>query len=116
MEKYNQVKIFIVFVMVSIPFTLAKVRVGFYGTSCPQAESIVQQAVQHRFAVDQSVTAAPYFGCISMIVLLGYHNTSYSRCNSPIGGQQYNVPTGRRDGLVSSISEVDLPGPTSTIS
>ncbi|KAK2416249.1 Peroxidase superfamily protein [Trifolium repens] len=31
------------------------------------------------------------------------------------GGPSYNVPTGRHDGLVSSIHEVNLPGPESSI-
>lgn len=32
------------------------------------------------------------------------------------GGPKYNVLTGRHDGLVSSASEVNLPGPASTVS
>ncbi|XAR69550.1 Peroxidase [Bertholletia excelsa] len=32
------------------------------------------------------------------------------------GGPNYNVPTGRRDGMVSDVSLVNLPGPTVTVS
>ncbi|KAF2288146.1 hypothetical protein GH714_004656 [Hevea brasiliensis] len=32
------------------------------------------------------------------------------------GGPNYTVPTGRRDGLVSNIEDVNLPGPTVTVS
>ncbi|XP_021743345.1 peroxidase 57-like [Chenopodium quinoa] len=32
------------------------------------------------------------------------------------GGPKYDVPTGRRDGLISRSSEVNLPGPSSTVS
>jgi len=32
------------------------------------------------------------------------------------GGPSYNVPTGRRDGLVSTVNDVHLPGPESSIS
>lgn len=35
----------------------AATTVGFYGTSCPRAEAIVQQVVQARFASDPTVTA-----------------------------------------------------------
>lgn len=31
------------------------------------------------------------------------------------GGPRYNIPTGRRDGLVSNPAEVNLPGPSSTV-
>ncbi|XP_059306821.1 peroxidase 44-like [Lycium ferocissimum] len=31
------------------------------------------------------------------------------------GGQSYNIPTGRRDGLVSDPSQVNLPGPSLTV-
>ena len=32
------------------------------------------------------------------------------------GGPKYDIPTGRRDGLVSSVSDVDLPGPRVPVS
>lgn len=32
------------------------------------------------------------------------------------GGPKYNVPTGRRDGLISRMNDVNLPGPTFTVS
>lgn len=32
------------------------------------------------------------------------------------GGPQYSIPTGRRDGRISSINDVDLPGPSSLVS
>ncbi|KAH7664498.1 Peroxidase protein [Dioscorea alata] len=35
---------------------------------------------------------------------------------SMAGGLTYNVPTGRRDGLVSDINDVNLPGPSLTVS
>ncbi|KAL5547045.1 hypothetical protein UlMin_006732, partial [Ulmus minor] len=36
----------------------ADLQVGFYNGSCPQAENIIRQFVQERFATDSSITAA----------------------------------------------------------
>ena len=59
MKGFQQMKGLFVFVLVSLlPLSFAKLQVGFYKASCPQAESIVQQAVQARFGIDKSVTAA----------------------------------------------------------
>ncbi|KNA05252.1 hypothetical protein SOVF_192140, partial [Spinacia oleracea] len=167
MVKYIQVRILLLVLFISLPpTTLAKLRVGFYTSSCPQAESIVQQAVQQRFVADQSVTAAllrMHFhdcfvrGCDASILIDSTANNQAEKDAPPnltvreytlidqiktmleaacpetvscadivtlatrdavslSGGQRYNVPTGRRDGLVSSASEVNLPGPTSTVS
>lgn len=41
-----------------VPAVLADLRVGFYKPTCPDAESIIFQAVQKRFNTDKSVTAA----------------------------------------------------------
>lgn len=41
-----------------LPLALADLRVGFYSSTCPQAESIVRQVVQKRFGTERSITAA----------------------------------------------------------
>ncbi|XVF06690.1 hypothetical protein REPUB_Repub06bG0072000 [Reevesia pubescens] len=48
---------FLVIVLQVLPLALANLSVGFYKTSCPAAESIVQAAVQRRFKTDKSITA-----------------------------------------------------------
>uniref|UniRef100_A0A7C9E587 Peroxidase n=1 Tax=Opuntia streptacantha TaxID=393608 RepID=A0A7C9E587_OPUST len=167
MKWLKQMKVSLVFVLLSqLPLSFAKLRVGFYKTSCPQAETIVQQAVQARFGVDKSVTAAllrMHFhdcfvrGCDASILLDSIGNNQAEKASGPnltvrefelidqiksqleaacpqtvscadivtlatrdavalAGGPQYNAPTGRRDGLVSRASEVNVPGPTFTVS
>ncbi|KAF3962382.1 hypothetical protein ACB098_09G136700 [Castanea mollissima] len=53
----NSAVSFLIFFFV-LPLVLADLQVGFYDSTCPQAESIVQQAVQTAFSNDPSITAA----------------------------------------------------------
>ncbi|KAK1365872.1 Peroxidase [Heracleum sosnowskyi] len=157
----------IIFVLVTIPFgiVMADLRVGFYNSTCPNAESIVRQVVQNRFKTDPSITAAllrMHFhdcfvrGCDASILIdstkskssekdagpnltvRGYELIDEAKknveaaCPSTVscadiitiatrdsvalaGGPNYIIPTGRRDGLVSSKSEVNLPGPSFSV-
>ncbi|KAI4325572.1 hypothetical protein MLD38_030957 [Melastoma candidum] len=143
-----------------------RLKVGFYDSTCPNAESIVQRVVRKRFAADRSVTAAllrMHFhdcfvrGCDASILIdptkdkpsekFAGPNGSIrefklidkakqlleSSCPSTVscadviaiatrdavhlaGGPRYNIPTGRRDGLISDPSLVDLPSPSFTVS
>nr|WEM04052.1 peroxidase [Melianthus elongatus] len=149
-----------------LPFSYADLRLGFYRSSCPQAESIVQQVVRERFNRDRSITAA--------FLRMHFHDCFVSGCDASIlidatagkpseknagpnltvrgnevideikrrleqacpstvscadiitlatrdsvvlsGGPNYDVPTGRQDGLVSNPDNVNLPGPTLSVS
>ncbi|XP_030519879.1 peroxidase 57-like [Rhodamnia argentea] len=160
MEKVVLVLLFV------LPLALADLRVGFYSSACPQAESIVRQVVQKRFGTDRSITAAllrMHFhdcfvrGCDASILIdsttkkpseksagpnfsvRGFDLIDEAKksleaaCPSTVscadivtlatrdsvllaGGPSYDVPTGRRDGLVSNPNEVNLPGPTLSVS
>ncbi|EEF36655.1 peroxidase 44 [Ricinus communis] len=160
-----QTKIPFLFFLFVLPLALGDLRVGFYQSTCPQAESIVFQVVQNRFKTDPSVTAALlrlHFhdcfvrGCDASILIdptnkkqsekqagpnqtvRGYEiideikNALEAACPSMVscadiialaakdavalaGGPNYSVPTGRRDGLVSNIGDVNLPGPQLTV-
>ncbi|KAK7396116.1 hypothetical protein VNO78_16896 [Psophocarpus tetragonolobus] len=159
-------KMMILFFFFILPLALADLKVGFYGSSCPKAESIVQKAVRNRFNRDKSITAAllrMHFhdcavrGCDASILInstksntaekdsgandsvRGYDlidevkQTLEDACPSTVscadiitlatrdavalsGGPKYDVPTGRRDGLVSNINNVNIPGPNSLVS
>ncbi|KAI7737427.1 hypothetical protein M8C21_004878, partial [Ambrosia artemisiifolia] len=71
-------------------------RVGFYGTSCPRVESIVRTAVQSAVRADPTLAAG--------VLRIFFHD-----CFA--GGTSWQVPLGRRDGLVSQASDTaNLPG------
>ncbi|RWW63089.1 hypothetical protein BHE74_00029750 [Ensete ventricosum] len=60
----------------SIPFAIGDLQVGFYNSSCPQAESVVLSVVSKHFATNPSVTAAflrmyfhDCFGCDASILI-----------------------------------------------
>lgn len=149
-----------------LPLVLADLRVGFYNATCPQAESIIRQVVQKRFATDSSITGAllrMHFhdcfvrGCDASILIdstpkkpseksagpnltvRGFELIDEAKksleaaCPSTVscadiitlatrdsvvlaGGPSYAAPTGRRDGLVSNPDDVNLPGPSFSVS
>ncbi|TQD94082.1 hypothetical protein C1H46_020277 [Malus baccata] len=149
-----------------LPFVVADLRVNFYNATCPQAESIIRQVVQKRFATDSSITGAllrMHFhdcfvrGCDASILIdstkkksseksagpnltvRGYElideikRSLEAACPSTVscadivtlatrdsvvlaGGPNYAAPTGRRDGLVSNPTDVNLPGPSFSVS
>ncbi|XP_028766896.1 peroxidase 44-like [Neltuma alba] len=157
--------IILIFLFV-LPFAFADLRVGFYCTSCPSAETIVRRAVRRHFIRERSITAdllQMHFhdcfvrGCDGSILidprgrkgsekqarinrnLEGFDLIDEIKaavekaCPSTVscadiialatrdavalaGGPRYNVPTGRRDGLVSCPSEVHIPGPSLSVS
>ncbi|XP_021847644.2 peroxidase 44-like [Spinacia oleracea] len=154
-----------VFLFFSLPLALAQLELGFYTSSCPDAEFIVQQVVRQHVEVDKSVPAAllrMHFhdcfirGCDASILIDSTDNNQSEKeaganasvreyelideiknfleqaCRGIVscadiitlatrdaialaGGPVYNVPTGRLDGLISRASEVNLPGPASTV-
>ncbi|XP_021853134.2 peroxidase 57-like [Spinacia oleracea] len=167
MKNYGLImKASLVNLIITLPLTLAALRVGFYATSCPPAESTIQEIVQQRFVADKSVTSAllrmHYHDCFirgcdaSLLIDSTSNNQAEkvaganfglrefelidkikssleAKCPQTVscadiialatrdavglaGGPKYNVPTGRRDGLISRSNEVNLPGPTSTVS
>ncbi|XP_072957999.1 peroxidase 44-like [Typha angustifolia] len=158
--------LFFVTLLSSLCFSFADLQVGFYASSCPQAESTVQAVVAKYFAVDPSVAAAflrMHFhdcfvrGCDASILIAPTKKKKSERSAGPnltvrgfeivdeaksniealcpstvscadiitlatrdavalAGGPSYDVPTGRRDGLVSNPNDVNLPGPSLSIS
>ncbi|KAL7097541.1 hypothetical protein ACP275_10G151100 [Erythranthe tilingii] len=158
--------ILIVVLFSILGFASAQLKVGFYSTTCPNAESIIQGVVKQRFSRDRSITAAllrMHFhdcfvrGCDASILIDSTRSTSSEKdagpnltvrgndlidaakkaveavCPSTVscadiitlatrdsvalaGGPKYTLSTGRRDGLVSDANEVDLPGPSQSVS
>ncbi|XP_027348129.1 peroxidase 44-like [Abrus precatorius] len=161
----EKMKIIIFFLCFTLPLALGELKVGFYGSSCPKAESIVQQMVQKRFNRDKSITAAllrlhfhdcAVRGCDASILIDSTDDTPEKEsgtnegvrgfdlidevkesleaaCPSTVscadiitlatrdavalsGGPKYDVPTGRRDGLVSNANDIKIPGPSNPVS
>ncbi|KDP39635.1 hypothetical protein JCGZ_02655 [Jatropha curcas] len=152
--------------LLALPLVLADLRLGFYQSTCPQAESIVLKVVQNRFKTDRSITGGllrMHFhdcfvrGCDASILIDSTNQRQSEKDAGPnetvrgyelideikqsleiacpktvscadiitlatrdavvlAGGPNYTVPTGRRDGLASNIEDVNLPGPTVTVS
>ncbi|XP_054785103.1 peroxidase 44-like [Prosopis cineraria] len=157
--------IILIFFFVLLPYAFADLKVGFYGRSCPSAETIVRRAVQRRFKRDRAITAdllQMHFhdcfvrGCDGSLLIDPSRGRGSEKqagpnvnldgfdlideiksvlekaCPSTVscadivtlatrdavalaGGPRYNVPTGRRDGLVSNPNEVNLPGPSLSV-
>ncbi|KAI3437042.1 Homeobox domain-containing protein [Psidium guajava] len=59
-----------------LPLALGDLKVGFYDSACPRAESIVRQVVQSRFQADRSVTAA--------LLRMHFHDCFVRGCDASI--------------------------------
>ncbi|KAF3441137.1 hypothetical protein FNV43_RR15048 [Rhamnella rubrinervis] len=136
---------FLVFLVYSVfPNVMGDLSVGFYNSTCPQAESIIRQVVQTRMKSNPFTTAGllrMHFhdcfvrGCDASILIDSTKNKPSEKTTGPnlsfhvliiitvatrdavslSGGPNYVVPTGRRDGLLSNPNDVNLPGPSSSI-
>ncbi|KAJ4747310.1 Peroxidase [Rhynchospora pubera] len=156
----------LLFILAFLPLTSAALQVGFYATTCPQAESTVQSVISNRFLTDRTITAAllrMYFhdcfvnGCDASLLIAPTNSTQSEQSAGPnltvrgfdiideakskleaicpntvscsdiialatrdavvqSSGPNYTIPTGRRDGLRSDPNDVNLPGPSLTVS
>ncbi|CAI9779620.1 unnamed protein product [Fraxinus pennsylvanica] len=94
-------KIIILLFCCLLHFVSAQLRVAFYSSTCPRAETIIRQLVENRFGADRSITYIITVATRDAVVLAG--------------GPRYNVPTGRRAVFVSDSAEVNLPGPSLSV-
>ncbi|KAK6944537.1 hem peroxidase, partial [Dillenia turbinata] len=67
---------FIFLFLLLAPLAVAQLRVGFYSSSCPKAESIIKQVVQSRFQSDHSITAA--------LLRMHFHDCFVRGCDASI--------------------------------
>ncbi|GKB42655.1 peroxidase 3-like protein, partial [Tanacetum coccineum] len=105
-------------------------KLGFYTSSCPKAEKIVQDYVNKHIPNAPSLAAA--------LIRMNFHDCFVRGCDASIllnftsasgnqtekvaipnqtGGPSWKVPTGRRDGLLSNASEAlaQIPAPFNNI-
>lgn len=52
------VRVLLFVLLLSVPLASADLAVGFYDSSCPQAESVVRAVVAKHFHADHSIAAA----------------------------------------------------------
>ncbi|KAI7990860.1 Peroxidase 44 [Camellia lanceoleosa] len=69
-------KISFIFLCLLVPIVAAKLRVGFYSSTCPRAEQIVRQAVMQRFSTDRSITPA--------LLRMHFHDCFVKGCDASI--------------------------------
>ncbi|OMO79938.1 Plant peroxidase [Corchorus capsularis] len=75
-----------------IGISQGQMKVGFYSNTCPDAESMVSGVVRNAAQNNPNIAAK--------LLRLHFHD-----CFVDANGPSYEVPTGRRDGRVSDVSQ-----------
>ncbi|KAI3987509.1 hypothetical protein MKX01_003195 [Papaver californicum] len=123
--------------LIIIPVTFS-LQVRFYQESCPRAESITKRIVKKNFLKDPSIPGGlirlhfhdcftrgfeiideikqelekqcpELVSCADIFALATRDSVALS------GGIKYKLPTGRRDGIISRMVDVRLPGPSFSV-
>ncbi|KAK9031944.1 hypothetical protein V6N11_056229 [Hibiscus sabdariffa] len=71
-----RMKVMLVLYLMILPLALAQLKLGFYRSTCPPAESIVEAVVRKRFDTDKSITAA--------LLRMHFHDCFVRGCDASI--------------------------------
>ncbi|XP_028766875.1 peroxidase 44-like [Neltuma alba] len=85
-SKNKTLLLFFFFFLHKLPSGFGALQVGFYGSSCPKAESIIQQVVQRRISDDRSLAAS--------LLRLQFHDCFVHGCDASL-----LIGTGNEHGL-----------------
>ncbi|KAF7147732.1 hypothetical protein RHSIM_Rhsim03G0048900 [Rhododendron simsii] len=80
---------FIGLFLLLVPLVTAQLQIGFYNSTCPQAELIVRQVIQQQFETDDTITAA--------LLRMHFHDCFVRGCDASILIDPTNTTPSEKD-------------------